>query len=385
MAYENELTVLNTILNFKIPEVSNDTKFWMIRTKKGYFYNEFIGKKFVALAWNSVTCNTDFSEKSREALKDSIVLDYPDIKRPSTVINKCNSFINEVKTNDILVIPSAKSAFITFAFAGEYFEDETKTFEVENKVIYRIDHKDVVIDEVSCPYKKRRHIVPIRTVKSEEINYSLYRAISNYHGISNLDNYSRYILNMIYGIYSYKNDVNIIFNVRKSGPIGPRLLSGILYGATDYLCEIGIEEHKISTQVNINSPGPIDFSIFDIYNWLKVNYFPILALLVVAGGGSFLTFKLPGLPQIIKDILTLSDDIKKKKLETEKAELEVIQKKIELYEKIKSAGINPEDLKKPLEVIFTNTHELNVQPIELMDTNPIDVVVASEEDESEEE
>lgn len=106
---------------------------------------------------------------------------------------------------------------------------------------------------------------------------------------------------------------------------------------------------------------------------------------MVAGGGSFLTFKLPGLPQIIKDILTLSDDIKKKKLETEKAELEVIQKKIELYEKIKSAGINPEDLKKPLEVIFTNTHELNVQPIELMDTNPIDVVVASEEDESEEE
>ena len=281
-----------------------------------------------------------------------------------------------------MVIPSAKSAFITFAFAGEYFEDVTKTFEVENKVIYRIDHKDVIIDEVSCPYKKRRHIVPIRTVKSEEINYSLYRAISNYHGISNLDNYSRYILNMIYGIYSYKNDVNIIFNVRKSGPIGPRLLSGILYGATDYLCEIGIEEHKISTQVNINSPGPIDFSIFDIYNWLKVNYFPILALLVVAGGGSFLTFKLPGLPQIIKDILTLSDDIKKKKLETEKAELEVIQKKIELYEKIKSAGINPEDLKKPLEVIFTNTHELNVQPIELMDTNPIDVVVASEEDES---
>ena len=47
-----------------------------------------------------------------------------------------------------------------------------------------------------------------------------------------------------------------------------------------------------------------------------------------------MTFKLPGLPQIIKDILTLSDDIKKKKLETEKAELEVIQKKIELYEKI---------------------------------------------------
>ena len=53
MNYSDELTVLNAILNYKIPEIPEDTRFWMIRTKKGYFYNEFIGKKFVALAWNN--------------------------------------------------------------------------------------------------------------------------------------------------------------------------------------------------------------------------------------------------------------------------------------------------------------------------------------------
>lgn len=385
MSFEDELLVLNALLTFNVPEVSEVTRFWMIRTKKGYFYNEFVGKKFVALAWNNVISETDFSERSRENLKDSIVLDYPEIKRPSTVINKCYSFINDVKPNDILVIPSAGSTFITFAFAGEYFEDSSKTVEIEKTVIHRIDHKDVVINEVSCPYKKRRHIIPIRTVRSEEINYSLYRAISNYHGISNLDNYARYILNMVYNVYSYQNNVNIIFNVRKQGPVGPRLLSGVLYGATNYLCEIGVDENKISTQVNINSPGPIDFSIVDIYNWLRVNYLPILGLLVVAGGGSFLTFKLPGIPQILKDILTLPDDIKKKKLEAEKTELEVIEKKVELIEKIKSAGINPEDLKKSLDVIIVNTNQLEVQPIEIMDISPTDIVDTSEEDESEDE
>jgi len=385
MTYEEELSILNAILEFKIPEIAEDTHFWMIRTKRGYFYNEFIGKKFVALAWNNITEETDFSDESKEGLKDSIVLNYPEIKRPSTVINKCNSFINEVKENDILVIPSEKSKFITFAIAGEYFEDESKTVGVEKTVINRIDHKDVEINDVSCPYRKRRRIIPVRTVKSEEINYSLYRAISNYHGISNLDNYSRYILSMLYNVYSYQNNINIIFNVRKKGPIGPRLLSGVLYGATNYLCDIGINEAKISAQVNINSPGPIDFSIVDIYNWFSTNYLPIFGLFVVAGGGSFLTFKLPGVPQIIKDILTVPNEIRKSKSEAEKLELEVMQKKLELVEKIKSAGINPADLSKSLNDIICNAAALDVQPIETVDINPNDVAEPSEEDEQEDE
>lgn len=51
---------------------------------------------------------------------------FKEIHRPSTVINKCHSFIYEIKTNDILVIPSAKSSYITFALAGEYYEDDSK-------------------------------------------------------------------------------------------------------------------------------------------------------------------------------------------------------------------------------------------------------------------
>ena len=32
MNYSDELTVLNAILNYKIPEIPEDTRFWMIRT-----------------------------------------------------------------------------------------------------------------------------------------------------------------------------------------------------------------------------------------------------------------------------------------------------------------------------------------------------------------
>ena len=60
---------------------------------------------------------------------------FKEIHRPSTVINKCHSFINDIKANDILVIPSAKSSYVTFALAGEYYEDDSKTLELEQNVI----------------------------------------------------------------------------------------------------------------------------------------------------------------------------------------------------------------------------------------------------------
>ena len=265
------------------------------------------------------------------------------------------------RVNSIIIVPLLASVIIML---GSTYALYNKTVEIEKAVVGSIDSKAVVINEVSCPYRKRRKISVIRTVRSENINYSLYRAISNYHGISNLDGYARYILNMRYNAYSFKDDVNVVFNVRKQTPIGPRNLSGLLYGVVEYLCRIGVEEDKISTQVNINSPGPIDFSILSVYNWLKDNHLAILGIMVVLGGGNFLTFQLPGIPQIIKDICSLKTLVKREKLENDKLELEIYEKKVELVEKIKSAGIDPADLESSLLTICNNANALNVQPIE---------------------
>ena len=67
-----EQTFLESILNFNLRIIDSNVHFWMIRTKKGYFYNEFISNGFVALAWNIVTEKTDFS--ITETLKDQILL-----------------------------------------------------------------------------------------------------------------------------------------------------------------------------------------------------------------------------------------------------------------------------------------------------------------------
>lgn len=379
---EKELEILNGILNFKIKEIPDSTRFWMVRTQKGYFYEEFLARKFVAIAWNNIDQNTDFSESAKDHLKDDIVLNFPEIQRPSTVINKCNNFIYEINSGDILIIPSKGSQYITFAIAGEYFEDGTKTLELENAVIKRIKNNDVDIHDVSCPYKKRRRITILRTISSDDVNITLYRAISNYHGISSLDKYSYHILNELYNCYTFQDYTVLVYNIRKSGPITPRELSKLIYGNTECLCSIASEEN-LSTQMELHSPGDAIYYLKAGYHVIKDNWPTILGLLVFLGGGSALSFKVTGLIDIIKNVITLPQELRSKKLENDMKEIDLQTKRLELQQKIKDSGINPESLLAPLEAIVESTTSLQVEPINLNDNQPA-ICPSSSENENEE-
>lgn len=84
MNLKQEDDILEGLLHFSIPVIPDDTRFWMIRTQKGYFYDEFLAKKYVALAWNNIDMSTDFSEQSKELLKDDIMF----FKKPEMLKNK---------------------------------------------------------------------------------------------------------------------------------------------------------------------------------------------------------------------------------------------------------------------------------------------------------
>lgn len=387
MSLEIENRILEVISDYEIYKVPKFTRFWMIRTKNGYFYKEFITKGFVALAWNLITEHEDFSGDSDEYLKNLIRDKYEGIERPKTVINKCNSFINGINEGDILVIPSAKSKYITIARAGYYYEDDSKTYELEKSVISRIESKDLLVDETPCPYKKRRNIEILTTVKSTDLHSRLSRAITNYHGISNLDDYATYILNLLYPVYSLNEDVSIVFNIRKEDRISPRSISGLIYGVSNYLQSLGISDSDMSTQIEVNSPGQIVIFINKAYTLLKDNGSLIAILLILTGGGSFGALSLPGIPGIIKNILMIRPDLKNaeltndktteeikhiaidnelKKAEIESKNLNNYKQKLEIAEKIKALGIDPEDLDKDIVEIVKNSKELQIQPVETL-------------------
>ena len=372
MNREQELQILDSLLDFQIPTIPADTRFWMIRTQKGYFYDEFIAKNFVAIAWNTITKDTDFSEQGKEQLEDTIFLQYPEINRPSFVINKCINFIHEIKENDILVIPSKGSKYITFALAKEYFEDTTKSVELEHTVIKKIQQGDVNISDVSCPYRKRRRIEVLRTVPSERLDYSLYRAISNYHGISNFDAYAHQILCTLYNYYIFNDSAVLVYNICKQDSIKPRELSALLYSCATCLSFI-VDERHISAKMSLHSPGDSIYIIDNIKNivtWAKDNWTIIFGFLVVFGGGTAFSFHVPGVIEIVKNILSAKSEIKSKecdaqskKLDNDIKELELLSKRLELYEKIEKMNISPESLSDSLKMLHTSAVSLKSEPI----------------------
>ena len=38
-----------------IPRISKDTNFWMVRAKRGFFFDEFLRKEYIAIGWNSIS------------------------------------------------------------------------------------------------------------------------------------------------------------------------------------------------------------------------------------------------------------------------------------------------------------------------------------------
>ena len=58
---------------FNIPKIDEDTNFWMIRTKRGFFFDEFVTQGFIAIGWNSITgsmVSTSLSKYQTDRLKE---------------------------------------------------------------------------------------------------------------------------------------------------------------------------------------------------------------------------------------------------------------------------------------------------------------------------
>lgn len=187
---------LEFLKSYEIREIQENARFWMIRTKKGYFYDEFISQQFVALGWNIITSTTDTGKQSIETLKRSITREYRD-SRPMGPINKCKNFMYEIQEGDYILIPNNGSTEIAFARAGEYCEESAYNVRDEIDAITKIENSEYEISQVRCPYKKRRHIEILNIVNVNTLGYPLRRAISSYHGISNLDEYAIDVLNGI--------------------------------------------------------------------------------------------------------------------------------------------------------------------------------------------
>lgn len=348
------------IKSFEIRCINDNARFWMIRTKKGYFYDEFVRERFIALGWNIITSSTDVNAQSIDALKEEIFNEYRD-SRPMGPINKCKSFIYGIQEGDYVIIPNRGSTEIVIAKAGKYFEKAEYNVEHEKEVIAKIENGEYVISQVKCPYKKRRHIQILNIVDVNTLGYGVRRAISSYHGISNLDLYAIDILNGIYDCYAYLGDVHLSINITKRSELRPREISKLMYSLTEFFCGL-VDEELISTTINLNSPGAIRIKLREGFEKIKKCKIPFVCMFLAVTGGSAFGVELPGMAGAIKAYRTMDIEIEKEKIsleiqkveqeakqeELESKKLENIKKYMEVRKQAEAQGVDVDEIMKQL-------------------------------------
>lgn len=330
----------NAIKDFVIPEISEETNFWMVRTQGGFFYKEYIREKFIALGWNVVDSKTVFNDTNQELLKEKIRQIYGN-KRPAEGIHKSKRFMNQMKVGDYVLIPNEGSSEIAICKIGEYYEKEI-SYKDEINTIQRIKSKESIIGEVTCPYKKRRSIEVLMTVSNKRIGYKLLRAISSYHGLSDMNEYAVDILNCVYDCYVYRDDMYIPINIAKRTPVTARELSGLMYGVTNLFSELMVDDKNILATANINSPGKYVVCLKNVYKYIKKGGVPLIVISIFLFGGEFagntMVGAVPGTMDTITKWETRNIEKEKRQEELKAVKLDNYLKAIEAIEKTEELG-----------------------------------------------
>ncbi len=207
----------NILDALNIPSVSPDRHYWIIRTKGGQYYNDFVLHQYISIAWDYVTLNI-LNNENEDSIKRIIGMytrtdkdSYIDLDDEETdgsakgkvtsIYNKIHRFVFEIAKGDIVLIPSANSDLVTIA---EVIGD---TYETTNYVEMRL-RDDPDSETIPCPYYKRRKINSLKTITKKEMDIYLLKGFSSQHALSNMDEYASFIDRTIYGIYSKGNDIH---------------------------------------------------------------------------------------------------------------------------------------------------------------------------------
>lgn len=289
-------------------------------------------------------------------------------------INKCIKFISEIEEGDIIIIPNKGTKKITFVKAGEYYEEHFSE-EQELRVIEAIEDREWEVKQVECPYNKRRRIEILKTISVSEINIHLYMALTNYHGLSSMQEYSKMILDSIYPLYVYNNICSLQIGINNKNEINANAISLLVAGVTGCLKGVSGEENIYAT-MNLNSPGKIScwFSkegkqngngkkVFDVLKSGKSKAMFLLLIVAVTGGKAKVgnvELALPGIVKTIEDIKTIDTNIKKKEIEVEKLGMDNFEEKYDIYKKLKDDNIDINEFKNDIDKIIKAGEDLNL-------------------------
>ena len=360
-----------------IPIISRETNFWMIRAKRGFFFDEFIRNEFIAIGWNLITksmLTEDLSRSHADRLKTSIK-DIYDESKPGTALNQCLRFCNELKTGDIAVIIDNNR--VAYAYIGEYYEENDceLSVELEIDIHKQIEKAHPGQGLFRCPYIKRRKISLIRALdRDDTISPYLQNAVArNWHSLSSLNEYAELILSGCFDAVYYGDKLTVTFRVKRKKDINVLTLSDFVLYAAKIISDDKPE--TVSVKTTLRSPGDV---VLQVWNAVRENAFPILICYIAIFGGKAGNYELNSLITIIKNLINRKHEKRKQEIELKKltaeanlAEQQALSVELSNIEKIRELDLTKvESYVKPLSEA-ANTLEIEPSQATIIDLTSI--------------
>ena len=369
---------------FNIPTIAEETNFWMVRTKRGFFFDEFLKNGYIAIGWNSITSSRISAAMSpihSDKLKEEIKGIYGE-SRPGTALNKCVRFCYELKEGDIAVIVDNNR--MAFAYIGEYYEDTSGQLSVglEKEVHQQIGKANSHADKLICPYIKRRKIKVIKVLDEEDvISPYLQTALArNWHSLSNFNDYAELVLSSCFDTFIFQNKLTVAFRVKKKEQINVLDLSNFVLNAAKLLSDD--QPENVNVKTTLHSPGDV---ILEIWNFIQENALPLLMCYVAVFGGKVGNCEFHSLLGIVKSMINAKYDKQKQELELRKLsaeasllEQQALEKELENIEKKRELQLTSVDTYSPS--LAAASKSLEIEPCPATITDLTDIIKAHQEE-----
>lgn len=235
---------------FKIPIVEKTQKIWFLRTKGGKYYYDYCINNFVALGWDKISPQIIVDEKiSDKEKKLKIEEVYPEEKRPGLILSQMNVFYKQMKTGDLIIIPSRNSRDISIGILGDCVD----------AIHHRIEEEEYPL----CDYEHKRNVKWLKEISSWRYIY-LFKELRAQQTISDITSCADLIYRNIFPCYISHDMVHITLSkatkTEYTASDNLQLLSSMLSIMDDMSELYGGEKLRDSVLIKtaVGSPGFIE-------------------------------------------------------------------------------------------------------------------------------
>lgn len=262
---------INEVVN-SLTRISSSRKYWFVRTQGGAYYDSFLENSYIAIGYDTIRLSTIKqayeNPNSKLALSDAIKERFPEETRPGYIGNQLIDFCYNIKKNDIVVIPSVSSTYVSIG-------------EVESTPINELDKS---VDEKDCPFLKRKKIKWLKTnIKLSNLDPELIKLKYTQRTVTRVpDELTSFIDRKILPIFIKDENAHLALNVQKEESISAYSLFSTWIDLLDLVEEFGkeqnleIEKEDFDLRINVQSPGTIEFITYSIVG------LAVLSLMVAA-------------------------------------------------------------------------------------------------------